>query len=162
MLTYFFSHINTSDNSINVTMEKETNGSSAFLDILITRLEHGQLSTKMYRKPAHTGKCLRFRSEHPLARKCAVLNTLLQCADKFYDRESERQEVIDLVRSILRENGYPNRMLYQKKHVHKTTNEDHERRGLVILSGVARGAQGALGPGRHLLGGGTLLIKIKC
>ena len=64
-LTDFYT--NAVENSINFTMEKEKNDSIAFLDTLITRLEHGQLSTKVYRKPTHTGKYLHFRSEHPLA-----------------------------------------------------------------------------------------------
>jgi len=54
MITDFFNHINAVENSINFTMEKENNDSIAFLDTLITRLTHGQLSTKVYRKPTHT------------------------------------------------------------------------------------------------------------
>ena len=51
MLTDLFNHINAVENSINFTMEKENDASFAFLDTLITRLERGQLSTKVYRKP---------------------------------------------------------------------------------------------------------------
>jgi len=129
----FFNHINAVENSINFTMEKEKNGSTAFLDTLITRLEHGQLSTKVYRKPTHAGKYLHFRSEHPLAHKCAVLNTLLHRADKLCDQESERKKEIDLVRSSLKQNGYPDRLLYRKKSANATKNQEHETRGLAIL-----------------------------
>jgi len=104
-LTDYFNHINAVESSINFTMERKNNGSIAFLDMLIARLEHGQLSTKVYRKPIHTGKYLHFRSEHPLAHKCAVLNMLLQRADKLCDQESERKEEIDLIRSTLKQNG---------------------------------------------------------
>ena len=99
MLTDFFNHINAVESSINFTMEKENNGSIAFLDTLITRMEHGQLSTKVYRKPTHTGRYLHFRSEQPLVHKRAVLNTLLHRAGKLCDEESEQKKEIDLVRS---------------------------------------------------------------
>jgi len=132
-LTDFFNRINAVENSINFTMEKEKNGSIAFLDTLITRLEHGQLSTKVYRKPTHTGKYLHFHSEHPLARKCAVLNTLLHQADKLCDQESERKKEIDLVRSTLKQNGYPDKLLYRKKSANATKSQEHETRGLAIL-----------------------------
>jgi len=82
MLTNFFIHINTVENSINFTMEKGNNGLITFLDTLITWLEHNQLSIKVYQKPTHTGEYLHFCSEHLLAHKCAVLHMLLQHADK--------------------------------------------------------------------------------
>jgi len=64
-----------------------------------------------------------FRSEHPLAHKRAMLNTLLQRADKLCDQQSERQESIDLVRSTFKHSSYPHRLLYRKKPVNKTKNE---------------------------------------
>ena len=112
---------------------KKKEWSIAFLDTLITGLEHGQLSTKAYRKPTHTGKYLHFHSEHPLAHKCAVLNTLLHRADKLCDQESERKKEIDLVRSTLKQNDYPDRLLYRKKSANATKNQEHETRGLAIL-----------------------------
>jgi len=114
-------------------MEMNKNGSLAFLDTLITRLEYGQLSTKVYRKPTYTGKYLHFCSGYPLAHKCAVLNTLLQRANKLCDQESERQEETNLVRSTLKQNGYPGKLL---KPVNKTKNEEHETRGLAISPGT--------------------------
>jgi len=120
-------------NSINFTMEKEKNGSIAFLDTLITLLKHGQLSTKVYRKPTHIGKYLHLHSEHPLAHKCALRNTLLYRADKLCDQESERKKEIDLVRSTPKQNGYPDRLLRRKKSSNATKNEEHETRGLAIL-----------------------------
>ena len=105
----------------------------AFLDTLIAQMEHGQFSIKVYRKPTHTGKYLHFRSEHPLVHKCAVLNTLLHRADKLCDQESERKKEIDLVRSTLKQNGYPDRLLYREKSVNATKNQEHETRGLVLL-----------------------------
>jgi len=132
-LTDFFNHIKAGENSINFTMEKEKNGPIPFLDTLITRLEHGQLNTNGYRKPTHTVKYLHFRSEHPLAHKCAVLNTLVHRADKLCGQESERKTEIDLVRSTLKQNGYQDTLLYRKKSANATKNQEHEIRGLAIL-----------------------------
>ena len=131
--THFFNHINAVENSINFTMEKETNGSIAFLDTLITRLEHGQLRSKVYRKPTHTCKYLHFRSEHPVAHKRAVLNTLLQRADKLCDQESEQKKEIDLVRSTLKQKRYPDRLLHRKIPANATKNQERETIGLATL-----------------------------
>jgi len=73
-----------------------------------------------------------FARTHPLANKRAVLNKLLQRADKLCDQESERQKELDLVRSTLKQNGHPHRLLYCTKTGNKTKNEEHERRGLAI------------------------------
>ena len=123
------------DDTVVLLKQYKITDSVAFLDTLITRVEHGQVSTKVHRKLTHTGKYLDFRSEHSLAQCtiCAVLNTLLQRVDKLCNQESERQEQIDFVRSTLKQNGYPNRLLHRKKPVNKTKNEEHERRGWAIL-----------------------------
>jgi len=71
----------------------------------------------------HTGKHLYFYSEHPLAQKCAVLNTLLQRTNKLCNQENERQEEINLVRLTLKQNGYPDGLLCRKKSVNKTKNK---------------------------------------
>ena len=54
-------------------------------------------------------------------------------ADKLCDQESERKKEIDLVRSSLKQNGYPDRLLYRKKSANATKNQEHETRGLAIL-----------------------------
>ena len=52
----FHKHLNTINSSIQFTLEMETSGSIAFLDVLLTRELDGSLSTSIFRKPAHTGR----------------------------------------------------------------------------------------------------------
>jgi len=53
--------------------------------------------------------------------------------DKLCNQKSERQEEVDLARSPLKHNGYPDILLYRNKPVKKTKNSEHETRGLSIL-----------------------------
>ena len=51
----FINHINSIDEKIQFTMEDSRgDGSTAFLDTLVTPCSDVSLSTKVYRKPAHT------------------------------------------------------------------------------------------------------------
>ena len=60
-------------------------------------------------------------------------SSLLHRADKLCVQESERRKEIDLVRSTLKQNDYPDRLLYRKKSANATKNQEHETRGLAIL-----------------------------
>ena len=51
-------------------------GSIPFLDLLITPKTDGTLTTKVYRKPTHTDQYLQWKSNHNLASKYSVINTL--------------------------------------------------------------------------------------
>ena len=74
-----------------------------------------------------------FNHHSTLAHKCAALNTLLHRADKLCDQESEQKKEIDLVRSTLKQNGYPDRLLHRKKPANATKNQERETIGLAIL-----------------------------
>ena len=64
-------HLNNSEQSIQFTVERETNREISFLDVSIRRRDNGQLSTKVYRKPTHTERYLAFDSHHPVTHKRA-------------------------------------------------------------------------------------------
>jgi hypothetical protein len=46
-------------------MKTESDSVIAFLDVLVI-MEETTLTTKVYRKPTHTGRYLNFNSNHPL------------------------------------------------------------------------------------------------
>ena len=73
----FLDHINTVDHHIQFTSEDpRPDGSMPFLDILVTPGEDGSLSTKVYRKPTHTGLYVQWNSHHTISSKYSVIGTL--------------------------------------------------------------------------------------
>ena len=73
----FFQHINTMETSIQFTVEEAgPDGSIPFLNILVTPQPDGTFTTKVYRKPTHTNQHLQWDSNHNLASKYSVINTL--------------------------------------------------------------------------------------
>ena len=71
----FTDHINSIDPDIKFTIEKEENGSLAFLDTHTIRQSDGTLKTTVYRKPTHTDQYLDFKSAHPEKHKLGVTRT---------------------------------------------------------------------------------------
>ena len=65
----FHHHINSVEETIQFTMEEESDGRLAFLDTEIIHHGDGSLTTKVYRKKTHTNKYLSFKFHHPLVHK---------------------------------------------------------------------------------------------
>ena len=103
----FHSHLNSIDNNIQFTVEKESYGQLPFLDILLTREEDGSVSTSVYRKTTHTDQYLNFESHYPVAHKKAVVKTLLHRADALSSSGVSRAEEEKHVTKALQRNGYP-------------------------------------------------------
>ena len=103
----FHSHLNSIDNNIQFTVEKESDEQLPFLDILLTREEGGSISTSVYRKTTHTDQYLNFESHHPVAHKRAVVKTLLHRAEALYSSGVSRVEEEKHVTKALQKNGYP-------------------------------------------------------
>ena len=72
----FHCNLNCIEPSIQFTLETESEGQLAFLDVLISGNQDGSNDTTVYRKPTHTNKYLDFSSHHPLAHKISVVRTL--------------------------------------------------------------------------------------
>jgi hypothetical protein len=71
----FLSHLNSLRLSIQFTMEIESDSTIAFFDVLVIR-KGMTLSTKVYRKPTHTGRYLNFNSNHPPHVKRGLIQSL--------------------------------------------------------------------------------------
>ena len=65
-------HVNSLRPSILFTMEKESNNTLPFLDVLISRTEQG-FKTSVYRKPTFTGQYLNLYSHHPYSVKKGIV-----------------------------------------------------------------------------------------
>jgi hypothetical protein len=63
-LQQFLHRLNSLRPTIEFTMEVEANGTFPFLCVLIMKRDPS-LTTKVCRKPTHTGRYLRFNSNHP-------------------------------------------------------------------------------------------------
>ena len=73
----FLQHINTVDPSIKFTVEDaKEDGSIPFLDTIIRPEADGTFTIGVYRKPAHTDLYLPWDSNHNIAAKHSVINTL--------------------------------------------------------------------------------------
>ena len=73
----FLQHINTIDPSIQFTVEEaKEDGSIPFLDTIIRPEEDGSFTIGVYRKPTHTDLYLPWDSNHNIAAKYSVINTL--------------------------------------------------------------------------------------
>ena len=77
----FTPHLNSIDQDIQFTTEKEENGSLAFLNTLTLKQQDGNVKVKVYRKPTHADQYLSFESNQPLDHKLSVVRTLHHRAD---------------------------------------------------------------------------------
>ena len=107
----FLGHLNSIESTINFTVEVESENKIVFLDTEITHQDNGSLSTTVYRKKTHTDQYLSFHSHHPISHKIAVLNTLYSRAESICSTEQELEKERNHVKKVLRNNGYPERIL---------------------------------------------------
>lgn len=98
------------DDDIQFTMEKEENKSINFLDMTITRNEDGTLTTKWYQKQVASGRYLNFQSQNPISHKRNVVIGMVDRAITFTNPK-DRPESLNRIRSLMKENGYPNQFV---------------------------------------------------
>ena len=95
------------------THEQEKDKQLPFLDVMITRLPNGQLSTKVYRKPSHTGLAIHPRScQNPLTWIGTFKGALCR-AYRLCSSPALIQDEINYIIKNYEENGY-NRHQLQK------------------------------------------------
>ena len=73
----FLDHLNSQDEHIKFTMEREEDGKLPILDSLLTHTENSTIDTTMYRKPAHIEQYLSYESCHPVEHKKSIVKNLL-------------------------------------------------------------------------------------
>ena len=107
----FHHHINSIEETIQFTIEKESESKLAFLDVLVSHSPDKTLNTTVYRKPTHTDKYLDFHSNHPIAHKLAVIRTLNHRAHNLPSSPSAIDEEEVRVAQALEMNGYPRNLI---------------------------------------------------
>ncbi|XP_053380090.1 uncharacterized protein LOC128548728 [Mercenaria mercenaria] len=123
----FTDHINSIDPDIKFTIEKEDNGTLAFLDTNTVRLIDGHLKTTVFRKPTHTDQYLDFNSAHPEEHKLGVIRTLHQRAEVVTSDPTDLKAEIKHVNKALNVYNYP-RWAVNKVKKHLLKRKDQSRR----------------------------------
>ena len=113
----FHHHLNSISPHIQFTVEKESDQSLPFLDVLLTHHPDGTISTWVFRKSTHTDKYLDFTSHHPLAHKVSVIRTLYHRAKALSSNPLQCTNEESHVSRALGQNGYP-RHLIRKTALH--------------------------------------------
>ncbi|KAI4472863.1 hypothetical protein M0804_015578, partial [Polistes exclamans] len=102
---------NSVNKKIQFTIEVENNKTLPFLDLKIIRKEDGSILTDWYVKPTSSGRCLNFKSNHPISQKIGVVKGLLFRAltlssKEFHNNNKEKIEI------ILKNNNYPTSLIH--------------------------------------------------
>ena len=125
----FFDHINNIDDKIQFTREaSRSDGSMPFLDTLVTINGDGSFNTKVYRKPTHTDFYLQWDSQHSIAAKYSVINTLHHRAKAVCSNNQFLKEEEDHLEKVLTGNKYPMWALNRVKLKTKTTQAQEQRK----------------------------------
>jgi hypothetical protein len=113
-------YLNSQHNNLRFTSEQEKSGKLAFLDLSIKKSD-GKFYTTIYRKPTFTGVYLNWLSLTDNQYKIGLINCLLDRAWKICTTYELFQEEANNIKTILRQNEYPNRVLdmVMKKFVAK-------------------------------------------
>ena len=104
----FLQHINTVDPSIQFTAEEaKEDGSIPFLDTIIRPEAEGTFTIGVYRKPTHTDLYLPWDSNHNLAAKYSVINTLSHRAHTICSTAELAEEELQHLEHVLGQCKYP-------------------------------------------------------
>jgi hypothetical protein len=100
-----FSHFNTINKGIQITLEQEQNNSIHFLDLTITRTNNS-FQFKIYRKPTTTDAINPADSCHPAEHKMSAIRYLCNRHETYMTKIQENQKENKIIKHILRTNKY--------------------------------------------------------
>ena len=105
----FFKRLNSLHPALQFTMEGEVDGSLPFLEVRVTRVASGMV-TSLYRKPTFTGLYTPWDSFSPTVYKINLVRALTFRINRVCS-PAVVQEELDTLRTILTRNGYPGQIL---------------------------------------------------
>ena len=118
----FLQHLNSVDPSIKFTVEEaKEDGSIPFLDTIIRPEADGTLTIGVYRKPTHTDLYLPWDSNHNIAAKYSVINTLSHRALTISSTPELAEQELQHLEKVLVQCKYPTWAIKKifKKHQQK-------------------------------------------
>ncbi|KAI4476528.1 hypothetical protein M0804_013507 [Polistes exclamans] len=102
---------NSVNKKIQFTIEVKNNKTLSFPDFSIIRKEDGSILTDWYVKPTSSGRCLNYRSNHPISQKIRVgkgllFKALTLSSKEFHNNNKKKIEI------ILKNNNYPTSLIH--------------------------------------------------
>ena len=101
-----------------------------------THQEDGSLGHKVYRKPTHTDRYLHYNSFHHPSIKSSVCKTLINRAKTICEVDNIEGE-LELLRSVLKMNGYPKKFIDNAMKTRQHVREKIEYQSSVSLPYIA-------------------------
>ena len=136
----FLQHINTVDPSIQFTVEEaKQDGSIPFLDTIIRPEEDGSFTIGVYRKPTHTDLYLPWDSNHNIAAKYSVINTLTHRAHTICSTPELAEQELQHLEEVLGACKYPRWAIkkifnkHQHKEKKKTPRSTHQTKCHIVV-----------------------------
>jgi hypothetical protein len=105
-LQQFLHQLNSVRPTNKFTTEVEANDSLPFLEVLVMK-RGPKLTTKVYRKPTHTGRFLHFKCNHPHHVKRGVVHSLVKLAKVICQNQKDFSDEIKNIRHDLMLGEYP-------------------------------------------------------
>jgi Reverse transcriptase (RNA-dependent DNA polymerase)/GIY-YIG catalytic domain len=102
----FKDKINTMHDNIKWTFEEMKDGKLPFLDCEVM-LKEGKLTTKVYRKPTHSGAYIDYRSNHSMNTKHGIIRILTKRAKEYCEKEEDLSDELVRINKEFMMNGYP-------------------------------------------------------
>jgi hypothetical protein len=136
----FLNHLNRVRPCIQFTMELESNNVSPFLDVLVVKKD-STLATRVYRKPTHTDRYLKFESNHlPYVKKGLIQSLHKRAITICQDQQDLRKEIVNLRRDLQR-NGYPRSIIDSVMNSKGSSQQNQEEKksvGFVYISHMSK------------------------
>ena len=121
--------------NIKFTIEREVDNSISFLDIKLTRFNE-KIETSVFRKVTHSHRYLNFYSHSSIKNKIGVINNLVYRASKVSSTNDKLEEDINIIRSGLKLNNYPDIFVNKKINdcINKFRNQSNNQRNEIDMS----------------------------
>jgi predicted GIY-YIG superfamily endonuclease len=107
----FYDFLNCQHKCMKFTLEIEKDNSLAFLDVLVSRSDDGNISTSLYRKETFSGLYLKFDSFVPHHFKKNLVSGLLNRTWKICSSREIFNKELDTIKNLLKSNGFPSKFL---------------------------------------------------
>ena len=121
-LVEFMDHCNHQNPNIRFTWDSTAQGNPVnFMDLQLTINQNNQLEYGLYQKPSNSGVNLNFNSCIPQQVKISVASQQFRRAETLSSNLTERSSSVDKIKTLLRENDYPENVIIKALEKTKKT-----------------------------------------